>query len=230
MKPRRINDTYDLIVTDAVAEWDAPSSWERDRIADTIDRLGPNDTLMDIGAEHGWISGLYAKYIGCQMILVEPSPEFWPNIRLVWEHNDLPEPALCVRAFMGAEPPATKYWWHQGWPTEAKGAETGAMAYRSIASGHAESQFIPVLRVDDFPIIPSALTIDVEGAELLVLQGAKRTLERDRPTVWCSVHPDLMERDYNSTPNQLMEYMAGCGYRKHFIATDHEMHYRFDPQ
>jgi FkbM family methyltransferase len=228
VKPRQINDTYDLIVPDHVADWDAPSDWEKVRIADTLERLGPADLLLDVGVEHGWISGLYGKYIGCEMILAEPGPEFWRNIRRVWTDNKLREPVLCVQGFAGAETTHDR-WWTQSWPHYSFGPESDAMAYRSIANGHPESQRIPVFRIDDLPIIPTAITIDVEGAELLVLQGAERTLLNERPIVWCSIHPDMMIRDYDTKPIEVLEYMEKMNYQHTLLAVDHEEHWRFDP-
>jgi FkbM family methyltransferase len=228
VKPRRINDTYDLIVPDHVADWDAPSAWEKERIADTIERLGPADLLLDVGVEHGWISGLYAKYIGCEMILAEPSPEFWKNIRRVWHDNALKPPALCVPAFAGAEATGEK-WWKVDWPHSAYGPEMNAMAYRSLANGHDKAQNIPVFRIDDLPVIPSAITIDIEGAELLALQGAERTLLNERPIVWCSIHPDMLLEDYGTKPIEVLEFMESVGYRSTFLAEDHELHFRLDP-
>jgi FkbM family methyltransferase len=231
VKHRRINDIYDLIVPDHVADWDAPSDWEKERIADTIARLDQDDTLLDVGVEHGWISGLYAKYIGCEMILCEPSPEFWRNIRLVWRHNELPDPLMCVRGFMSDKANDVLTSWSDQWPNEAQthGPEIDAMAYRNLFSNEEQTRPIPARRIDDLPIIPTAITIDVEGAELLVLRGAEDTLTKYRPTVWCSIHPEMTERDYGYPAVHVLEYMEKMNYSSELLAIDHEEHWRFDP-
>jgi hypothetical protein len=79
------------------------------------------------------------------------------------------------------------------------------------------------------PVIPSAITIDIEGAELLALQGAERTLLNERPIVWCSIHPDMLLKDYNTKPIEVLEFMEKMHYRSTFLAEDHELHFRFDP-
>ena len=42
-------------------------------------------------------------------------------------------------------------------------------------------------------IIPEVIKIDVEGAELGVLRGAQKVLQRYRPTIILSVHPRELE-------------------------------------
>jgi Methyltransferase FkbM domain len=47
-------------------------------------------------------------------------------------------------------------------------------------------------RLDDFDLgSVHAIKIDVEGAEQMVLQGARETLVRNRPIVLVDLHPDL---------------------------------------
>jgi FkbM family methyltransferase len=60
----------------------------------------------------------------------------------------------------------------------------------SQAGGVAEIRLVPGMSLDDLRAsIPAAtvLKVDVEGAELLVLEGARRLLEDDRPIVLCEV-------------------------------------------
>ncbi len=40
---------------------------------------------------------------------------------------------------------------------------------------------------------PDVIKIDVEGAEYLVLEGARRTLAMHRPTMFLSLHPAQLE-------------------------------------
>jgi hypothetical protein len=73
------------------------------------------------------------------------------------------------------------------------------------------------------------LTVDVEGAELLVRLGAEQLLETVRPLVWVSVHPDLMWKDYQTTTGRLFSYMLSFGYEPVIVAVDHETHVAFFP-
>jgi FkbM family methyltransferase len=51
---------------------------------------------------------------------------------------------------------------------------------------------------------PHLVKIDVEGAELAVLEGMRETIERQRPAIICELH---------DTHAAFVAFMAGCGYR-----------------
>jgi len=58
------------------------------------------------------------------------------------------------------------------------------------AGGVAEMRLVPSLTLDALLsrfTSPDVLKIDVEGAELLVLQGAKHIISNDRPLIFCEV-------------------------------------------
>lgn len=230
MKRRLVNDRYDLVVTDHVADWDAPSAWERPRFESMEATLKPGMVLFDIGAEHGWISAVYAGFVGGgNMVLVEPTPAFWPNIRLTWEHNQLPQPRGCFVGLVGQYGDPVDL--VEGvWPAEADGPEAPAGGYRYLH----EPNHVAMCRVTTVDriaaqVAPDALTIDVEGAELEVLLGAGQVLRERRPLVWVSVHPELMDRDYGRTPAQLATFMTSVGYVGAHLGTDHEEHWLFTP-
>jgi hypothetical protein len=105
------------------------------------------------------------------------------------------------------------------------------MAYRHL-NHHAE--MIPTVAIDDLihriGPAPKGVSIDVEGAELGVLQGMTKTLKDDQPHVWISVHPDLMARDFNTTPKDVETHLHHCGYEFTVLAIDHEQHWYATPK
>lgn len=215
----------------SIADWDAPSAWERPRFASMESYLCPGMTLFDIGAEWGWQSAVYASFVGGgNMVLVEPEPSMWPNIRLTWQANRYPQPKGCVQALVGAEggPPD----FPQGWPACAEGVESDTPgSYRYLCEAkHVE--VTPVTTVDFIAdrFSPAAITIDVEGAEAAVLAGAAGTLSEHRPLVWASVHPDMMVRNYGTSPDELFAAMTKAGYSAEHLGTDHEEHWLFAPR
>jgi FkbM family methyltransferase len=224
---------HELYVPDNVADWDAvagDSSWEKERMESILETMQPGDVLYDIGAEHGWMSAIYAQRVGGEnMALVEPSAELWPNIRLCWEWNELLTPLVTAEAF--ADTTARKAHAHiHNWPRSSGGPECGAMAYRH-PNLHAD---IPRVSIDYLALAssrpPVGITIDVEGAELAVLRGAEGTLDRHRPYVWVSVHPDLMAKDFDTHPDQLFGFMLSRGYKPQHLRTDHEQHFLLTPE
>lgn len=244
MKPAVINHNpgWDFILPDSIAEWDAITHWECERLASMQANLHPGQVLFDIGTEHGWLSAVYGGFVGYEnMVLVEPSAEMWVDIHKTWAANSFADPAYCFPGFMSDTGDATFAKTGKGkaaklvtgWPEFADVSlpESGPMAYRNL-NHHRES--VPTSSVDQFVaatgITPAAVTIDVEGAELLVLTGARKTLLEARPRVWCSVHPDLMERDFGvERVEELFEYMDSLGYKRDYLGTDHEQHHVFWP-
>jgi FkbM family methyltransferase len=223
--------SHELWVPDSVAEWDAvaeDSPWEKERMGSILTTMQPGDVLYDIGAEHGWMSAIYGQRVGGEnVVLVEPSPEFWPNIFMCWDRNNLGVPLATVEGFAGTSYEADVY--VHGWPASASGPECGAMAYRH-PNLHPD---VKSTTIDYLAFVtgrpPKGITIDVEGAELRVLQGAASTLLDARPNVWVSVHPDLMRRDFDTSPEQLFTYMLEVGYTFRHLRTDHEQHWYFRP-
>lgn len=234
MKPRIINERpdWEFILPDSIADWDAPSHWERARCASMEKELSPGMVLYDVGSEHGWLSALYATFVGPEnMVLIEPSPEFWVNIRKTWDANGFADPLFCFDGFVSDESDAVSLLGPREWPESARldGPEEPAMAYRYLFGGHP----IPKLTIDDLAIAarrpPDAITVDIEGAELLAMRGAADTLAIYRPLVWISVHPDLMRRDFGVGPVELFDFMDRAGYHREHLETDHEEHHFFRP-
>jgi hypothetical protein len=123
--------------------------------------------------------------------------------------------------------PARKF---KAWPAAATGDLIDRNKYQYI---HSHTKGIPQLTLDDLvarsTIIPNAITIDVEGAELKVLHGATDTLMEHRPLVWASLHEDLLERDYNATLENVHAFMESLGYVPTFLGKDHEQHWFYQP-
>ena len=233
MKLREINEQprWTYWVPDSIADWDAPSHWERERLASMEEHLKPGMVLYDVGTEHGWLSAVYGGFVGYEnMVLIEPSPEFWPNIRKIWECNGFPEPLAAFQGFIGdqADPLGPGVEAESIWPACSVGPECGAMAYRYLGTEGINTRSIDQLAGLGFP--PDAVTIDIEGAELLALWGAEGTLRHHRPLVWVSVHEDLMRRDFSLDPLALHRFMESVGYLGEYLVTDHEAHWLFMPK
>ncbi len=216
--------------------------WEAARLAHMQYRLQDLDPsgqfrplIIDIGAEEGDFPALWSTW-GCDVVAVEPNPKVWPNIRAVWEMNDLRPMLGHFVGFCGAEtnehPPNLNVdsTVRDGWPECAYGEVIGDHGQRHLAQ---EADATPTITLDDLVarlgVIPDAITMDVEGSEFEVLKGAVHTLTTHRPLVWASIHPEFMAEMYGSTPDDLIDFMAGLGYESLFLATDHEMHWHFFP-
>lgn len=213
------------------AHWD---DYEVERLASMEAHLRPGDVLFDIGAESGWLSAIYAQFVGAEnMCLFEPSAPQWPNIQATWQANGLPNPLTTLCGFVSDSGEARPM--RRAWPAEAIGSVLlEEMKFRSLIDSPAE---YPRVSIDAFVrmtgIVPRAIAMDIEGAELRALQGAREVLKQHRPFVWVSIHegtptePGVLHYDFHSSLQEILDLMAGVGYTAEHLGTDWEQHWFF---
>jgi len=75
----------------------------------------------------------------------------------------------------------------------------------------------------------SVLMLDIEGAELQALKGARRTLERDRPSVVFEVHRDYVDWSVGLESTEICRLLSDLGYSLFAVRdfnTNQDMHGR----
>lgn len=225
---------YKFILPEPLASWDVFSYWEKERIASMEQHLKKGDVLFDIGTEQGWCNLAYAGIVGAEnMVLIEPTAIFWGNIKETWYKNFDVHPRATLHALLSnksTDPFPTGFYGVNGvFPDAAANDLVDRNAYTYI---HENLEQVPEIELDAFvrltKIVPDALTMDVEGAELLILQGAEETLRKHKPKLFISIHPDLGERDYGVKPEQVHDFLSQFGYVGEHLATDHEEHWYFE--
>jgi len=144
--------------------------------------------VFDVGAHVGLVALPMASVVapGGRVYCFEPAEA---NRKLLSEHAALNgySNIEVVQALVGAEARQSVPFFEMDEPTgmNALVVAKNARAFRETRR--------PQMTLDGFcaarGLAPEVVKIDVEGAEIGVLQGAGRTIERHRPLVFLSVHP-----------------------------------------
>jgi FkbM family methyltransferase len=210
-----------------LADWDVYDYWEKERTRSMVKNLNKGDVLFDIGAEMGWLSVVYGQIVEpSNMVLFEPTRQFWPNIKALWNKNFDALPLATYCGLLSDKTTDKAVLEINQWPDDSNGDLIEKLAYTYI---HDNSTKVPEITIDEYVkqsgIVPNAITIDVEGAEYLVLKGAENTLKKG-VQVWVSEHDDLAENQ-GIDKYAASEFMAKLGYKREVLGIDHETHVRY---
>jgi hypothetical protein len=243
-----INGRWTLKLPDYRAErpeW--ATGWERERLDAMHDLIEPGDTVLDVGAEEGDLSALYALW-GADVVLVEPNPLAWPNIRAIFEANGLAgmvrgsvvgflaaeargEPGVLLGGAHGAaRARGGGDRWAPWWPDCAFGPMVKAHGFLTLDAAPGVGALTLDGLVERRGCPPTVVTVDVEGAEADVLAGGPVLFSTDRPAVFVSVHvnlPGLDETHPDDLRDRVAAVMAGHGYEGRLLAVDHEEHWEW---
>jgi len=219
----RINGKWDIILPEHRAvrpEWSSPAGWEKARIESMYKHLTKKDTLIYVGAEEGDIAALCAKWVK-NIVLFEPNHKVWTNFKAIWEANDLPDP-LWFDGFAANETtPDAKL--RRGF----EGVEGELISDHGFSELHVATD-LPKMKIDDLDIVPTAITLDVEGSEFEVLKGAEETLRKYQPKIWLSLHPEFLFNYWNVYSSDLRAWIKGFGYKEVFLDYQHELHLYYE--
>lgn len=164
-----------------------------------VRHLGTGAVLYDIGANVGFFSLLGARLVGPRghVYAFEPVPE---SAQVLHHHaalNRIDNVTVLEKA-AGASAGRARLQLvdDRSWSKlEGYGEHPGTERVLDVE----------LVAIDDLELpAPTVVKIDVEGAELSVLEGMKSTLERHRPAVICEVH---------GTHAQFAQFMREHGYR-----------------
>ena len=147
--------------------------------------IRPGDTFFDVGANVGFFTILAARLVGPSgsVIAFEPHPESREALVGNVELNALANVLVDPRAISSSSGSALLDWRNP--PTARLVAGSAQRSNRSVS--------VDTISIDDFlrehpSLIPSMIKIDVEGHEVDVIRGMRRTLEDHTPVILCEMH------------------------------------------
>lgn len=185
--------------------------------------LKPGMFVLDIGAHHGYYTLLASQRVGPlgQIIAFEPSPRERRRLMQHLQMNGCTNVQVEEMALGETEGPAQLY--------VVKGKETGCNSLRPPEVRQStDATEVRVTRLDDYmrkndlpPV--DFVKMDVEGAELAVLNGATEFLERQpRPVIFCEVQ-DMRTRAWGYPAREIVEFLRRRGFRWYVPSADGAM-------
>jgi FkbM family methyltransferase len=182
-------------------------SYEPEQTCLFCERIRPGDQVLDIGAAAGYYTLLSAKLVGQSgsVVSFEPDPNNLQFLRNHVAQNSLSQVTILPIALADKT------------GTARFGGGTGTGTGRLCDEGVDE---VAVRRLDDvaaeMSLKPRHLKIDVEGAEMAVLQGGEKTIRTHRPTIFLSTHEGVAPGIHRGCRELLKDW----GYRLSPITGD----------
>lgn len=233
MVEAKLNNRYKLIIPKHRADrpdWYTEDGWERARLNSLHHNLKKGDVLYYVGAEEGEMPALCQNW-GAEVFLFEPNPKVWPNIKAIWEANSLADP-ITFAGFASHTTERKGEPLQKGFPACADDEIIGNHGFKEL---YLEAENYPQIKLDDVwgagiykP--PTAITLDVEGSEWRVLEGATETLRTHKPKIWLSGHPEFMFHQWGEYLSDLRNWIKAFGYKETLLDYQHEVHLFYEPK
>lgn len=161
-------------------------TYEPEQTALFIRHVQPGGTFLDVGAHVGFYTLLGSRLVGREghVWAFEPDPTNAHHLREHVRINGLSN-VRVEEAAVAAEEGTARF-----------GGGSGSGTGRLTGAGEVSVRTVsldPLCACHGLE--PSAIKIDVEGAETAVIEGASETIRRARPVIFLSTHgPDVHER------------------------------------
>ena len=185
----------------------ARRGWDDHVLTICLDALKPGGVLYDIGANAGYISLAAAKARpDAQVIAFEPLLALAEDVALAAHRNGFDRLSVYNVALSSENGEAELFLPTQSVHASFVSREEGATLVK-----------VPTVRLDDAVAAgllppPTVVKLDVEGAEMLVLEGAAETLRAHRPTICFEC--DLNAERFGHTPGSFMGRLRALGYTR----------------
>lgn len=217
----KLNGKFEVVLPKHRAErpeWYTDKGWEKKRLEHMHEHLSKSDVMYYIGVEEGDMTALCALW-GAKLVMFEPNELVMPNIKAIWEANGLDlndtfYPCFASDVTDNLIDPVTV--------NDIQGEVIHNHGFKELRDPHG----IPQLKIDDIVqktgVIPTALSLDIEGSEGRALRGAEQTLREHKPKIWLSLHPEFLREQYDEWGAELRDWIIKLGYKETLI--DYPLH------
>lgn len=176
------------------------------------DHVPPGSLVIDIGANVGFFTRKFARWVGeaGQVVAVEPDAQnFTHLIRILGKSNEGAR-VKTYHAAAAAKDGVLRLQRNEVHPgdhrlsRDGKGIEIPAFAIDSLISGADAARV-------------SLIKIDVQGAEMMVLQGAWQVIATSRPALFIELDDGAL-RELGSSAAEIVDALLHRNYAPHKLA------------
>jgi FkbM family methyltransferase len=183
--------------------------------AGPIDRLRDfvpdGSCVIDVGANVGFFSLRFAKWVGDtgKVISIEPEDQNYDSLVLALRRKGLSDRVDAFKAVATAVPGIARLEINPLHPADHKLSRDGTG--------------LPVTAVvlddlvrDKGPSRPALVKIDVQGAEMLVLEGAADILKLAAPALFVELQEEGLRR-FGTSVTAILDHLSGYGYEPYWL-------------
>jgi FkbM family methyltransferase len=171
----------------------------------------PGSTVVDAGANVGFFSLPFARWVGSggRVVAIEPGLSNLNSLQERIARAGFERVVECVAAVAVDFEGESRVELNLTNPTDHRIGDEGE-PIRAVT--------VDSLLVDD-PRRVSLIKIDVQGAEAMVIDGARETIETHRPALFLEVDDRTLRR-FGSSAAALMDQLTGFGYEPRQLTRD----------
>jgi FkbM family methyltransferase len=189
-------------------------AYKRHFEAGPIERLQefvPNGSVViDVGANVGFFSLRFARWVGSgEVISIEPEDQNYETLVRTLKREGLFGHVRALKAAAAATSGTMFLEINRLHPADHKLSRDGTGVP------------IEAVRLDDLvhdkgALRPSLVKIDVQGAEMLVLQGAADILKLSAPALFVELQEEGLKK-FGTSVTAILDHLSQCGYEPHWL-------------
>jgi FkbM family methyltransferase len=217
--PAHVNNDIFRLVYAYGARYDRADNREYEPViyAAFVKDIKEGMTVFDIGAHIGFFTLAAAKRIGPsgRVFAFEPAPE---TALILAQHvslNNWQDRIEVVRSVVSDSDGTATFFANGDSMAASLRQENWDLAFEHRTTPVSKIE-VPSITLDSFckdrRFKPDVLKIDVEGAELLVLRGARDLLKSNPPIIHCEVHTPFM-KNFKYSLADFRKYLNDLGYQ-----------------
>jgi FkbM family methyltransferase len=169
----------------------------------------PGGWTIDVGANVGLFTLRFARWVGDggRVIAIEPEARNFASLQRRLASSGLGNGVVAIRAVAAEAPGILHLELNPDHPGDHKLASQGepitAVTLDQVLGEHGSPNV-------------ALIKIDVQGAEMRVLRGAAKVLDRCRPALFIEIDDAALRRQ-GSHADELVEFLAGLGYQAYSL-------------